>query len=178
MEGNPAYIWKAPREAERYMFSIHVKMWKAFVPRVLCVTAVVLLVVFGFLWNILPEDILASLKWGFLGIFGAAVLYCFLFLVYPLFSLLFGTGYEIDGARILRRGVTGDTRILWAEVTGYSVSEDQQVPDLVVITAHTKDRFAKAYAGAFNVAGLVLLFFFFILFELYHWSKIIKELAQ
>ena len=278
VEANPAYIWKAPREAERYMFSIHVKMWKAVVPRVVCVTAAILLVVFGFLWNILPEDILASLKWGFLGVFGAAMLYCFLFFVHPLFSLVFGTGYEIDEARILKRGITGDTTVVWADVTGYSVLEDQQFPDLVLITAHTKDRrlnlwlskgrlaeqvittfaercalvaesqgavrvtrlltdaqyiyllvltlfyslavgfllhahgsvlvlvlvcvvtvmlgpgtlgclllygtrtvkdrFAKAYAGAFNVAGLVLLFFFFILFELYHWSKIIKELAQ
>jgi len=132
--------WKEPKEVILYVSDLLIGMGKELVPRVLLLAGGILFAVFFFLSRILPEGILPDPKRAFIMTLLVPGLMCLIYFLYPILIRFFTPTYQISDKTIVRRSIFSETAMSWKTVTGYSLFEEEQFPDVLAITVHAKKR--------------------------------------
>ena len=132
--------WKEPKAVRYHSSDISFKLFKTLIPRVVVLTAAIIIPVYLLLSKVLPEEHLPVLKRGLVGTFFFSLFLCFIFVVIVFSHRFLGNSYRIDEKRIAEFGLNYSKVIFWKNVTGYSVSEEEQFPDVASITVYSKNR--------------------------------------
>lgn len=133
--------WVEPKEVNRFTSGLLIKMGRDFTPRVLIVVAVLLLLLYWFLHEILPDnEILPALDRGLLVAFVASIILCSLFFVRPLLGRCSQTKCKISDREVSKSDINGKEIILWKNVKGYCPSESYDFPNLTSILVYGRPR--------------------------------------
>jgi len=136
-KGNIIHRWKEPKEVTAHLFRKSIQMGKDFVPRALLIVSIILILSFLFLNNLAPEEIFRPLARRLILVF---LCMCFLIsvgFVHPILDRLFGTKYTITNKKIVKSSIGSPKVIYWKNVTGYSLCEEEEFPDVISITVYS-----------------------------------------